>query len=46
MLLIGLLIRADQILSIAQPKHRPNTSQIKALDTVRLQIRAIELRKA
>ncbi|GAA6060618.1 hypothetical protein JCM10212_004597 [Sporobolomyces blumeae] len=28
------------------PKHRPNTSQIKALDTVRLQIRALELRKA
>ncbi|GAA5898323.1 uncharacterized protein JCM6883_000991 [Sporobolomyces salmoneus] len=28
------------------PKHRPNTSQIKALDTVRLQVRALELRKA
>ncbi|GAA5864111.1 hypothetical protein JCM1840_000705 [Sporobolomyces johnsonii] len=28
------------------PKHRPNTAQIKALDTVRLQIRALELRKA
>ncbi|GAA5883617.1 hypothetical protein JCM16303_004917 [Sporobolomyces ruberrimus] len=28
------------------PKHRPNTNQIKALDTVRLQIRALELRKA
>lgn len=28
------------------PKHRPNTSQIKALDNVKLQIRAIELRKA
>jgi len=37
---------AHQILTIAQPKHRPNTSQIKALDTVRLQIRALELRKA
>lgn len=29
-----------------QPKHRPNTAQIKALDNVKLQIRAIELRKA
>ncbi|SCZ89469.1 BZ3500_MvSof-1268-A1-R1_Chr9g10420 [Microbotryum saponariae] len=28
------------------PKHRPNTSQIKALDNVKLQIRALELRKA
>ncbi|GAA5929336.1 uncharacterized protein JCM15063_004123 [Sporobolomyces koalae] len=28
------------------PKHRPNTSQVKALDTVRLQVRALELRKA
>ncbi|GAA6010380.1 hypothetical protein JCM11491_006296 [Sporobolomyces phaffii] len=28
------------------PKHRPNTSQIKALDTVRIQVRALELRKA
>ncbi|GAA6043666.1 hypothetical protein JCM8097_008596 [Rhodosporidiobolus ruineniae] len=28
------------------PKRRPNTSQIKTLDLVKLQIRAIELRKA
>ncbi|GAA5988132.1 hypothetical protein JCM10908_002078 [Rhodotorula pacifica] len=28
------------------PKERPNTSQIKSLDSVKLQIRALELRKA
>ncbi|KAI5475150.1 G2-specific protein kinase [Pseudohyphozyma bogoriensis] len=28
------------------PKHRPNTNQIKALDSVKLQIRVLELRKA
>ncbi|GEM07962.1 G2-specific protein kinase [Rhodotorula toruloides] len=28
------------------PKHRPNTAQIQALDSVRLQVRVLELRKA
>jgi hypothetical protein len=29
-----------------QPRKRPNTAQIKTLDTVKMQVRALELRKA
>lgn len=40
------IARGKLTLLTPQPRQRPNTSQIKALDNVKLQIRVIELRKA